>query len=143
MYNRYFFILLLTVAFLGCSNDHLKDEEAIDLLMQNQQEAWNNGDLKGFMFPYDQSDSLMFIGKRGITRGWQNTLDNYIKGYPDQKAMGRLQFTNVTKEMLSDSSAFVIGKWELFRSEDTLSGHYSLIWKKKKGEWKIVADHSS
>lgn len=143
MCNRYLFILLLAIAFLGCSNDHLKDEETIDLLMQNQQEAWNNGDLKGFMFPYDQSDSLMFIGKRGITRGWQNTLDNYIKGYPDQKAMGRLRFTNVTKEMLSDSSAFVIGKWELFRSEDTLSGHYSLIWKKKNGDWKIVADHSS
>jgi hypothetical protein len=35
----------------------------------------------------------MFIGKSGITYGWQKTLDNYKKGYPDKEAMGKLHFT--------------------------------------------------
>jgi hypothetical protein len=36
--------------------------------------AWNRGDLsKRFMDTYWKSDSLMFIGKSGVTYGWQNT----------------------------------------------------------------------
>jgi hypothetical protein len=57
--------------------------------------------------------------------------------------MGKLQFTNLTMEMTGDSSAYVIGKWQLFRTADTLSGHYSLLWKNHNGQWLIVADHSS
>lgn len=111
--------------------------------MDNQQEAWNRGDIDAFMQGYWKSDSLRFIGKRGITFGWQPTLDNYKKSYPGAQAMGRLQFTNLTTEIVGDSSAYVIGKWELFRSTDTLGGHYSLLWKKMQGQWVIVADHTS
>jgi hypothetical protein len=57
--------------------------------------------------------------------------------------MGKLQFTNLSMELIGDSSAYVIGKWELFRTIDTLSGHYSLLWKNRNGKWLIVADHSS
>lgn len=117
--------------------------EEIQQVMDDQQQAWNSGDLDGFMKSYWKSDSLRFIGKRGITYGWQSTLDNYKKSYPDRDAMGRLQFTNLTMEQVGDSSAYVIGKWELFRVADTLSGHYSLLWKKQNGTWLIVADHSS
>ncbi len=111
--------------------------------MDAQQLAWNRGDLEGFMEGYWKSDSLRFIGKRGITFGWQPTLDNYKKSYPDTQAMGKLQFTNLTLELTGDSSAYVIGKWELFRTADTLNGHYSLLWKNIQGRWLIIADHSS
>ena len=119
------------------------EASAIDSIMLAQQDAWNRADIEGFMQSYWKSDSLCFVGKRGLTFGWQNTLDNYKKGYPDAAAMGRLQFTNQSLDVLSDSQAYVIGKWELFRSADTLSGHYSLLWKKISGKWVIVADHSS
>lgn len=111
--------------------------------MEDQETAWNRGDLEGFMQGYWKSDSLRFIGKRGITYGWQSTLDNYKKGYPDTEAMGKLVFTNLSMEMTGDSTAYVIGKWELYRSADTLTGHYSLLWKCMSGRWLIIADHSS
>ncbi len=111
--------------------------------MNSQQDAWNRGDIEGFMKGYWENDSLRFIGKRGITYGWQATLDNYKKSYPGKDAMGRLQFTNLTTQLINDSSAYVIGKWELFRASDTLAGHYSLLWKNFNGQWLIVADHSS
>jgi ketosteroid isomerase-like protein len=111
--------------------------------MKKQEDAWNRGDLEGFMQGYWKSDSLRFIGKRGITYGWQQTLDNYKKGYPNTEAMGTLQFTNLSLELTGDSSAYVIGQWQLFRTADTLSGHYSLLWKMKNNQWLIVADHSS
>ena len=115
----------------------------IQHVMDQQQEAWNRGDIEDYMNGYWKSDSLRFIGKRGITYGWQPTLDNYKKGYPNADAMGRLQFTNLSMELTGDSSAYVIGKWMLYRTTDTLSGHYSLLWKRMDNQWLIVADHSS
>ena len=115
----------------------------IQHVMDQQQEAWNRGDIEDYMNGYWKSDSLRFIGKRGITYGWQPTLDNYKKGYPNADAMGRLQFTNLSMELTGDSSAYVIGKWQLYRTTDTLSGHYSLLWKRMDNQWLIVADHSS
>ncbi|RYY67829.1 MAG: DUF4440 domain-containing protein, partial [Chitinophagaceae bacterium] len=51
-----------------------KDEQSILSSISYQQKAWNNGDLVSFMDTYWKSDSLMFIGKSGVTYGWQNTL---------------------------------------------------------------------
>ncbi len=120
-----------------------KAEKAIPAIMQAQEAAWNRGDLEAFMDGYWHSDSLRFIGSKGLTYGWRQTLDNYKKGYPDRDAMGRLTFTILSVEQLSKKSAFVIGKWHLARTAGDLSGHYTLLWKKIRGKWVIVADHSS
>ena len=112
-------------------------------IMAAQELAWNRGDLEAFMEGYWRSDSLRFIGSSGLTYGWQQTLDNYKKGYPDTDAMGQLKFTILSVEQLSKRSAYVIGKWRLARKAGDLSGHYTLLWKKIKGKWVIVADHSS
>lgn len=120
-----------------------KEEAAIRRLLTLQTEAWNVGNIEAFMQTYWKSDSLMFIGKKGVVRGWQPTLDNYRKGYPDTAAMGRLSFDILEVKPLSKEYAFVVGKWMLQRSIGDLSGHYTLLLRKIKGQWKIVADHSS
>jgi ketosteroid isomerase-like protein len=145
---KQFLILLSALAWIACQTPSPMQSDAqsiaaIQAVMDTQQVAWNRGDIDGFMQGYWASDSLRFIGKRGITFGWQSTLDNYKKSYPGTEAMGRLQFTNLSMEITGDSSAYVIGKWELFRTADTLSGHYSLLWKCMNGRWIIVADHTS
>lgn len=119
------------------------DEEKIRSVLAAQTEAWNRGDAEAFMQGYWKSDSLLFIGKSGVTRGWQNTLNNYKKGYPDTAAMGKLSFDIISVKQLSPDYAFVIGKWMLKRSIGDLSGHYTLLFRKLKGQWMIVADHSS
>lgn len=111
--------------------------------MAVQETAWNQGDLEGFMDGYWRSDSLRFIGSKGLTYGWQSTLNNYKKSYPNPEAMGKLKFTILAVEKLSKHAAFVIGKWHLSRKAGDLSGQYTLLWRKIKGKWVIVADHSS
>ncbi len=110
--------------------------------MATQQDSWNRGDVRGFMDYYWKSDSLKFIGSRGITYGWQKTLDNYLKAYPDKAAMGILKFTIVEASLLSDTAVYVIGKWEL-QKEKPVGGHFTLMWKKINGRWVIVSDHTS
>jgi ketosteroid isomerase-like protein len=120
-----------------------QDREAIIKLMHNQQIAWSNGDIDGFMQGYWKSDSLMFIGKRGPTYGWQQTFDNYKKGYPDKAAMGKLTFRIDKVELLGKRDAFVMGAWSLAREKDAPGGYFTLWFRKINGEWKIICDHTS
>ncbi|MBK7432868.1 MAG: nuclear transport factor 2 family protein [Chitinophagaceae bacterium] len=119
------------------------DEQAIRTALETQRKSWNNGDLNTFMSTYWANDSLMFIGKSGVTYGWQNTLDNYKKGYPDTAAMGKLTFDILQVRRISDTHYFVVGKWFLARSIGDVGGHFSLLFRKIKNKWVIVADHSS
>ena len=110
--------------------------------MKKQEQAWNHGDIEGFMKYYWKNDSLKFIGSKGITYGWQKTLDNYRKSYPDKASMGTLTFEINTNEELSKNSVFIVGKWSLAR-EKSVGGYFTLLWKKIDGNWVIVVDHTS
>jgi len=136
-------LLILLIPVLLQAQRASRAEQAIRAVMAEQEAAWNRGDLPAFMEGYWRSDSLCFIGSRGLTYGWQQTLDNYRKGYPDRQTMGRLTFTLLKVETLSRSSAFVIGRWHLDRASGDVGGHFTLLWKKIGGKWTIVADHSS
>ena len=138
-------ILLLTLLFSGALTAAAQsgDESAIRKLLAVQTEAWNRGDVDAFMQTYWKSDSLMFIGSKGVVRGWQQTLDNYKKGYPDTAAMGKLSFDIIQVKPLSKEYAYVVGKWFLKRSIGDIGGHYTLLLRRIKGQWRIVADHSS
>jgi ketosteroid isomerase-like protein len=134
---------IITFLFSTVVSAQSKDEQTIRALLEEQRLAWNNGETEKFMSAYWQSDSLMFIGKSGITYGWQNTLNNYKKGYPDTATMGKLKFDIVEVKRLSAMYFFVVGKWHLTRSIGNVEGHFTLLFRKVKNKWVIVADHSS
>lgn len=133
------FFLLISVGVFAQS----KDEKSIRLAMNEQLAAWNAGDINRFMGTYWKDDSLMFIGKSGVTYGWQKTLENYKKGYPDTAAMGKLDFTILKVRRLSSEYYFVVGKWNLLRSIGNIGGAYTLLFRRIDGRWLIVSDHSS
>ncbi len=122
--------------------DQAAKEEILKSMLKSQ-DCWNAGDLEGFMHNYWHSDSLKFIGKNGITYGWDATLNRYKASYPDREKQGTLTFDFIHLEKISDDSWFQVGKYTQVRKKDTLSGHFSLLWKKINGQWRIVADHSS
>ena len=136
-------LLLLTLTVGLSARAQSNEEKEIRAVLTTQTKAWNRGDLEGFMQTYWKSDSLMFIGKSGVKWGWQETLDNYTKSYPDTTAMGKLSFEIIQVKRLSVMYFYVVGKWMLKRSIGDLSGHFDLLVKKIKGKWVIVADHSS
>ena len=110
--------------------------------MAEQEEAWNRGDIAAFMQHYWKSDSLMFIGGKSVTYGWQKTLDNYKKAYPTKEAMGILKFSIVQVTELSPELVFVAGKWDL-QKEKPAGGNFTLLWRLFNGRWVIVVDHTS
>jgi len=136
-------ICLLIISTFIQAQDHNTDFEQIKLIFFQQEADWNKGDIDAFMRAYWNSEELQFGGANGITRGWQQTLESYKRGYPDKESMGMLSFQ--IKDMTQQSKEVVslTGSWELEREHDRPGGHFLLIWRKIDGEWKIVVDHTS
>lgn len=132
--------LLVSMSFFGFAQ---KKSEILDVL-NRQQQNWNKGDIETFMQDYWKSEELMFIGKAGVVKGWQATLDRYLKSYPDRATMGQLKFDIKEVDFHSKKSAWVLGKWHLTRPEKgDVGGYFTLIFKKINGKWLIVSDHTS
>ena len=92
---------------------------------------------------YWQSDKLKFIGASGITYGYEATLKNYHKRYPDRATMGQLKFEVISTEKLSRKVIMLVGKWDLQRTSGDIGGIFTLIFKKIKGQWVVASDHTS
>lgn len=141
--NKVFFLLLLTGSFYLTTYGQSSAEKAILKILDNQTQFWNRGDLDNFVLDYWNHDSLMFIGSSGVIYGYDNTIRRYKNTYSDTAKMGKLHFEVVHLQRLSSKYYFVVGKWFLNRSIGDINGHFSLLIRKIKGKWKIVADHSS
>lgn len=135
-----FFIAI--IFFSACSEPVRNAKEEIKAIMEQQSIDWSEGNMEGFMDAYIKSDSLGFMGKKGIRYGWQATLDSYKKGYPDKDAMGKLTFQYLEFKEMGDNNMFVAGYWNLDRKQDTLNGYFTLIWELVDGEWKVIFDHT-
>ncbi len=141
----------LALALAGCTAarpaappDAAAARRAIVQVLTTQTAAWNRGDIPGFMQGYWQSDSLVFIGRKGPTYGWQPTLANYQKSYPDATAMGQLDFSGLRVTLLAPTAAQVVGRWHLARpTAGDLQGHFLLVLRQVAGRWVVVADHTS
>jgi ketosteroid isomerase-like protein len=119
------------------------DQAQIRKLLSDQVKAWNQGNIDRFMKGYWESDSLLFVGHNGITRGYANTLKDYKNFYPDTVKMGKLFFELQRIEPLAGDYCFVCGKWLLKRTIGDTGGYFTLLFHRINGEWKIIADHTS
>src|ERR1041384_4485613 len=115
----------------------------IRAVIQAQQEAWNRGDIDGFMNGYWRSEKTVFVSGDEVTRGWQKVVDRYKAKYSDRAKMGTLTFSNLEITPLSDESAVALGSWQLKRATDEPHGRFTLIFRRLPDGWKIVHDHTS
>jgi uncharacterized protein (TIGR02246 family) len=136
------FVALLVILSVS-SFCQAKDEMEVRSVLAKQNAAWNRGDVDAFMVGYWENDSLMFIGKSGVTYGYKNTLANYKKNYPDTVTMGKLTFTLIQVKQLSPEFFHITGKYYLTRTIGDASGHFTLVFRKINGKWVIISDHSS
>ena len=143
----FIFLITTVVSAIGqqkeISSSYQTSKKEITEMLNQDAKHWSEGNIEAFMESYIKSDSLVFIGSRGLTYGWQQTLDNYKKGYPAKEHMGTLSFDLLEFKELASDIFFVIGKYHLKRTVGDASGYFSIILKKVDGKWKIIADHSS
>jgi beta-aspartyl-peptidase (threonine type) len=119
-------------------------DTAIRQVLEDQVQAWNKGDLDTFMKGYWSSPDLTFFSGNTKTRGWQATLERYVKRYRSEgREMGKLTFSEIEIDVLGPDSALVRGRWQLETSKEKPNGLFTLIFKHKPEGWRIVHDHTS
>ncbi|MFI4959801.1 MAG: YybH family protein [Lysobacterales bacterium] len=158
MTGRRFFILLailLTLTGLGSAGSTMAattdDAAAIRQVMDQQQVAWNRGDVTDYMRGYKDAPDTTFVGT-SVRKGYRAILDSYRKHYASKEQMGRLTFSDFDVRLLPGTRgevryAVVTGRFHLDRtahgeaSKD--DGVFSLLWEKTPDGWKIILDHTS
>lgn len=120
-------------------------EEGIKHLLVSQVEAWNRGDLKGFMDGYWHSPDLTFFSGGTVSKGWNAALQRYEQRYQGTgKQMGKLDFQDLKIDMVGRQAAVVTGSWHLTMPDSKEPhGLFTLILKRMQNGWKIVHDHTS
>jgi len=141
--RKFYFLALLILPLCSVVKAQDRDQKEILEILNDQTISWNKGDLNSFMKDYWNNDSLMFVGKGGVTYGYQNTLTHYKETYNNADKMGKLFFDILKVKKLSGDYYFVLGKWFLKRNSGDVGGHYTLLFRKINGKWLIVCDHSS
>ncbi|WP_420321785.1 YybH family protein [Flagellimonas sp.] len=127
---------------MACSSSEERDKTEILQLLENQEEAWSNHDIEGFMQTYWKSHSLQFYGANGLTVGWDKTLSGYKERYPTKDETGTLNFTIDAITKIEKESYYVMGQYHLTRKVGDANGVFLIVLRKIDGEWKIVADMS-
>jgi ketosteroid isomerase-like protein len=120
-----------------------KDIAAIRAVLYAQRDAWNRGDVEGYMDGYVRSDDTVLVSADNVTRGWQTVLDRYKKNYNSREKMGTLTFSDLETTLIGTDAAMVLGRWHLKRAGDEPHGRFTLIFRKTKQGWKIIHDHTS
>ena len=144
IFRSIIFFLLAALPVLAQSEQRKSRIEAEVLAVMTQQsQAWNRGDVEGFMQGYWKSDTLVFASGDSVTLGWQPTVDRYKKTYDTKAKMGQLTFSDIRVNVLSKEIAVVLGSWSLVRESDNPKGRFTLIFRRMKEGWRIIHDHTS
>ena len=116
-------------------------------VLSAQLDAWNRGDLDGFMQGYWKSEAVRFGDGTEFRTGWQATLDRYRATYPDAATMGKLELELVEARELKPDVVYVFAKWRLTRADEPADqaphGLTTLLLERRGGRWVITRDHTS
>jgi uncharacterized protein (TIGR02246 family) len=116
---------------------------AVRAVIDAQSEAWNRGNIEGYMDGYARSADTIFVSGDNVTRGWQTVLDRYKKNYDSREKMGTLTFSELEITPIGNDTAIALGRWHLQRTKDEPHGRFTLVFRKTKQGWRIVHDHTS
>lgn len=135
-------VFCLTFLFWFWAVPQTRPEDEILTVLEKQKEAWNQGDLKGYMAYYWHSDELTFQSGDRRVKGWETLYERYSKSY-GQGNMGRLDFTDLEIKMLGNGHALALGCWSVEVKAEKKGGVFTLILKKFPEGWRIIHDHTS
>jgi beta-aspartyl-peptidase (threonine type) len=124
------------------ANEIAECKAAVRALLQSQVDAWNRGDLNGFLQAYSASPDLMFFSNGRTFRGRDEIEAVMRERY--RQGMGRLWFGEPLFALVAPDAAAIYGEWRVeLPNGQKRSGLGTAVVRKMNGDWRIVHDHSS
>jgi uncharacterized protein (TIGR02246 family) len=110
-----------------------------------QQEAWNKGDLDGYLSHYKDSPDTQAV-LANLVRGVDNIHSAYKQNFPNKDSMGTIEDTDIEVKALGDNYALATGRYHLNRSKKSggpTEGTFMELFEKTQAGWQIVFSQSS
>lgn len=121
-------------------------QAAVEAAMADSAAGWYAGDLPRFMAIYSDAPDTSFVTKTGVLRGKAGMAERYRIKYDFANAAKRgvLGFATLDFRLLGPAHALYIGRYTLTAADGSVqSGMTSLVFRKERAGWRIIADHSS
>ena len=121
------------------------DQQAIVAVLNESAQAWNRGDLDGFLLPYLDAPTTTYIAQdvvRGVPAIRESYAGSWFRG---GRPAGELAYSGIEVRPLGRDYALVIGHWTVTNREtrQPRSGIFSLTFQRTPQGWRIIHDHSS
>jgi ketosteroid isomerase-like protein len=152
MIRRFLLVLWLVTATSLASGCRIEIEDtgdsnvtaAVERMLSESADAWNRGELAGFMDDYLESENTTYIGGAGFVIGYDSIEARYAPRFEPGAARDSLRFEEVRVRRLGAVDAIATARWILHRRDTiTGSGPFTLVLRHTSGGWKIIHDHSS
>ena len=120
-------------------------EAEIRAVLTSQSDAWNRGDLDGYLAPYWHTDGLTFFSNGTITKGirtHRRALSQKRYG-TSKNTMGHLDFEVFDVTLMGADAAAVRGRFKLAMKDSNPTGIFTLLLRRDAGKWIIIHDHTS
>ena len=140
----------LAALLLAACTIEIEDEGDADVqgsvvrMLEESADAWNRGELDGFMDDYLESANTTYIGSAGLLSGYESIRARYAPLFEPGATRDSLRFEDVRVRRLAAIEAVATARWILYQGDTvTSSGPFTLVLRHTSGGWKIIHDHSS
>jgi uncharacterized protein (TIGR02246 family) len=122
------------------------DAAAIRQVLEASAQAWNRGDMDGFLLPYLDSPQTTFMGS-DVVRG-KDAIRQFYQGtwWRNGTPAGVLTYRAIEVRPLGRDYALSTGHWMTSNrttGQQSRTGIFSLTWMRTPQGWRIIHDHSS
>ena len=120
-------------------------QREIEGVLQASAQAWNRGDLDGFLLPYLDAPTTSYV-ERDVLKGIPAIRASYANSwFRNGRPAGELVYDRIEVRPLGRDYALAIGHWTVTNREtrQPRSGIFSLTFFHAPAGWRIIHDHSS
>ena len=138
-------VALATPAASARADDAAAGDAAIRAELAREADAWNRGDLTGYLTGYAHAATTTMVG-RTLYRGWDAIAARYRAEYGERARMGHLTFSDLEIRPLGPGYAVAVGRWALARTAaagGAAGGWFTLTLHRGRDGWRIILDHTS
>lgn len=131
----------------GCRFEVGEDEDvdvAIESMLARSVEAWNAGDLDGFMASFAEGASTSFMTPDGPVYGRTAIRDGYESAFGPGARRDSLRLEDIEVRLLPPLVGVVTLRYALERDGATTATGWSTVVVRRVGEgWRIIHDHTN
>jgi hypothetical protein len=121
----------------GVEDPEVELASQVESILRLSAEAWNAGDLDGFMVHY-------YIGGGGLRVGYDAIRERYAPDFEPGAARDSLRFESIRTRRLDQRFGIATARYVLHRDGATTSaGPFTLVLMQVEGAWKIIHDQSA